>query len=242
MTAIRAVLFDKDGTLFDFFGTWAPAYEIIAGELAEGDADLALRLLLAGGHDPRAGRIDPRSILAAGTNRQIAEIWAPMIGRDDVATLESRIDLFFRSHTATNSKPVTDLPALFTRLRRRGLKVGVATMDSHAAAEAALTAFGILDLVDFFTGYDSGHGMKPGPGMVRAFCRAVGVPEQATAVVGDTLHDIAMARAAGAGLAVGVLTGATSRDVLAEQADHVLASIAELEPLLARTGSAAVQS
>jgi phosphoglycolate phosphatase len=232
MSDIRAVLFDKDGTLFDFFGTWAPAYEIIAGELAEGDADLALRLLEAGGHDPRSGRIDPRSVLASGTNREIAEIWAPMLGRSDVATLESQLDLFFRHHTATNSHPVTDLPALFGRLRTRGLKLGVATMDSHAAAEAALTAFGIADLVDFFTGYDSGNGTKPGPGMVRAFCRAVGVAESATAVVGDTLHDIAMARAARVGLAVGVLTGATPRHVLSGQADHVLESIAELESLL----------
>ena len=232
MTAIRAVLFDKDGTLFDFFGTWAPAYEIIAGELAEADAGLALRLLEAGGHDPRTGRIDPHSILASGTNREIAELWAPMLGRSDVAALESQLDLFFRRHTASNSHPVTDLPALFSRLRARGLKLGVATMDSHAAAAAALTAFGIAGLVDFFTGYDSGHGTKPGPGMVRAFCREVDVPESATAVVGDTLHDIAMARSAKAGLAIGVLTGATPHSVLAGHADHVLDSIADLESLL----------
>jgi phosphoglycolate phosphatase len=232
MTAIRAVLFDKDGTLFDFFGTWAPAYEIIAGELAEGDADLALRLLLAGGHDPRSGRLDPRSILAGGTNRELAELWAPMLGRVDVTTLASQLDLFFRNHTATSSRPVTDLPALFRRLRARGLRLGVATMDSHAAVEAALAAFGIADLVDFYTGYDTGHGTKPGPGMVQAFARAVGVPTAEVAVVGDTLHDLEMAHAAEAGLAVGVLTGATAREVLATRADHVLGSIAEMESVL----------
>jgi phosphoglycolate phosphatase len=232
MTAIRAVLFDKDGTLFDFFGTWVPAYEIIAAELAEGDASLALRLLEAGGHDPATGRVQPRSILAGGTNRELAQLWAPMLGRSDVTTLESQFDLFFRAHSTTNAKPVTDLPALFGRLRRRGLKLGVATMDSHAAAEAALAAFGIAGLIDFFTGYDTGHGTKPGPGMVKGFCRAVGVAAPAVAVVGDTLHDMEMARAAGAGLAVGVLTGATPRDVLADHADHVLGSIAELETLL----------
>jgi phosphoglycolate phosphatase len=232
MTAIRAVLFDKDGTLFDFFGTWAPAYETIAAELAEGDAALALRLLTAGGHDPAAGTITPRSVLSGGTNREIAELWCPLLGRDDVSTLEAQLDLFFRAHGASTTMPVTDLPALFIRLRARGLKLGVATMDSHAAAEAALVAFGIAGLVDFFTGYDTGHGIKPGPGMVQAFARAVGVPAAAVAVVGDTLHDIEMARAAKAGLAVGVLTGATPREALAPHADHVLGSIAELESLL----------
>lgn len=232
MTAIRAVLFDKDGTLFDFFGTWAPAYEAIAAELAEGDAELALRLLKAGGHDPAAGTISPRSALSGGTNREIAEIWCLLLGRDDVTTLEAQLDLFFRAHGAGNTKPVTDLPALFKRLRARGLKLGVATMDSHAAAEAALAAFGIAGLIDFFTGYDTGNGIKPGPGMVQAFSRAVGVPAAAVAVVGDTLHDIEMARAAKAGLAIGVLTGATPREALAPHADHVLDSIAELESLL----------
>lgn len=232
MTAIHAVLFDKDGTLFDFFGTWAPAYETIAAELAEGDADLAVRLLKAGGHDPAQGTVAPRSALSGGTNREIATIWCPMLGRDDVTTLEAQLDLFFRAHGAGNAKPVTDLPALFRRLRARGLKLGVATMDSHAAAEAALAAFGIAPLVDFFTGYDTGHGTKPGPGMVRAFARAVDLPSSAIAVVGDTLHDLEMARAARAGLAVGVLTGATPRDVLAPHADHVLESIADLESVL----------
>ena len=229
---IRAVLFDKDGTLFDFFGTWAPAYETIAAELAEGDAALALRLLRAGGHDPAAGTITPRSGLSGGTNREIAAIWCPLLGRDDVTTLEAQLDLFFRAHAGGNAKPVTDLPALFRRLRGRGLKLGVATMDSHGAAEAALAAFGLTGLVDFFTGYDSGHGTKPGPGMVDGFCRAVGIPAAAVAVVGDTLHDMEMARAAGAGLAIGVLTGATPRAALAPHADRVLASIAELEALL----------
>ena len=232
MTAIRAVLFDKDGTLFDFFGTWVPAYETIAAELAEGDAALALGLLKAGGHDPATGRIAPRSALSGGTNREIAALWCPLLGRSDVTTLEAQLDLFFRSRSASDTKAVTDLPALFRRLRARGLKLGVATMDSHAAVEAALAAFGIAGLVDFFTGYDTGYGTKPGPGMVKGFCRAVGVAAPGVAVVGDTLHDMEMARAAGAGLAVGVLTGATPREVLTEHADHVLGSIAELEGLL----------
>jgi phosphoglycolate phosphatase len=232
MPAIRAVLFDKDGTLFDFFGTWVPAYEIMAARLADGDAALAPKLLEAAGHDPATGRVKPRSLLAGGTNGQIAAVWAGILGRSDVAALEAELNRFFLAHGSSSAKPVTDLPALFRRLKARGLGLGLATMDSHAAAEAAIAAFGLTGLLDFFTGYDTGHGAKPGPGMVEGFCRAIGVPVENVAVVGDTLHDIEMARAAGAGLAVGVLTGATAREVLEPHADHVLASIAELEQLL----------
>lgn len=229
---IQAVLFDKDGTLFDFFGTWLPAMEAIARETAGHDEALAERLLTLGGRDPATGRLDPQSVMAAGTNLELAQLWAAEVGRTDVAALARRFDDYFRAHGLTHATPVTDLPRLFTRLKGRGLRLGLATMDSHAAAEATMAAFELSALLDFVCGYDTGHGTKPGPGMVHAFCRAVEIPVEAVAVVGDTPHDLEMARAAGAGLAIGVLTGASPRERLAPHADHVLESIAEIESVL----------
>lgn len=233
-SAIRGVLFDKDGTLFDFNATWMPLYLETANEVASGDKALALRLLVESGYDAASQRLDPRSPLAAGTNAQIAEIWAQVAGGEwSVARLTRRFDANFAKSMAMRPTPVTDLAALFGRLKAKGFKIGVATMDSHAAARAAIETFELVGLVDFACGYDSGHGHKPGPGMVEAFCRAVELAAKDVAVVGDTPHDMHMARAAGAGLAIGVLTGVSPREVLADHADRVLASIAELELLLA---------
>jgi phosphoglycolate phosphatase len=229
---IRAVLFDKDGTLFDFFATWAPAYEAIARHTAGDDPAMIEHLMTIGGRDPATGRFAPASVLAAGTARQLAELWAGACGRDDVAELTLYYDAHFHRHGIASAEPVCDLPALFGRLRDRGLKLGIATMDSHAAAEATMQAFGLSPHLDFVAGWDAGHGIKPGPGMVHAFCAAVAVPPAAIAVVGDTPHDLEMAHAAGAGLAIGVLTGASPRESLAPRAHHVLASIADLEALL----------
>ena len=61
------------------------------------------------------------------------------------------------------------LVPLFTALRARGLKLGVATNDSEVPAQAHLRAHGLTGLLDFIAGYDSGHGAKPGPGMCLAF-------------------------------------------------------------------------
>ncbi len=52
------------------------------------------------------------------------------------------------------------------------------------------------------------------------------------AVVGDSLADLRMARAAGAGLAIGVAGGATRPELLASEADIVLDGIAALESCL----------
>jgi len=229
---IRAILFDKDGTLFDFFKTWMPLYEHLAGRLVGGDPARVERILRASGYDRATGRLDPGSPLAAGSNRSIAEAWLTELPGVELEALTRRMDAQFGESLALNPVPVTDLAALFGRLKGRGLRLGVATMDSHAAATAAIEAFELVGLVDFVAGYDSGHGMKPGPGMVHAFCRAIELPAAAIAVVGDTPHDMEMARAAGAGLAVGVLTGAAPREVLVDHADHVLDSIAHLEEVI----------
>jgi phosphoglycolate phosphatase len=230
--AIRGVLFDKDGTLIDFFATWSAAYEQAAHDTARGDVALAERLLALGGRDPVTKRFRPDSPLAAGTNAQIGLLWAQTAGHADHGALTAKLDKFFREHAVANARPVTDLVNLFGRLRSHGLRLGLATMDSSAAAEAQLNSFGVRRLMDFVCGYDSGFGHKPGPGMVDAFCRTAGLPAKSIAVVGDSPHDLDMARAAGAGLAIGVLTGVSPRETLTLHADLVLDSIADLETAL----------
>jgi len=53
------------------------------------------------------------------------------------------------------------------------------------------------------------------------------------AMVGDNRHDMDMARAAGAGAAIGVLSGTGSHQTLTEVADVLIASVADLPDLLA---------
>jgi phosphoglycolate phosphatase len=69
---------------------------------------------------------------------------------------------------------------------------------------------------------------KPAPDIVHAFAAAAGLRPRDIAVVGDNRHDLEMARAAGAGAAIGVLTGNSSLDDLSPLADAVLRSIADL--------------
>ena len=65
-----------------------------------------------------------------------------------------------------------------------------------------------------------------------AFCAATSIKPAEVIVVGDNRHDIEMGRNANAGLCVGVLTGASTRDELEAIADIVLDDIAGLPDLL----------
>jgi phosphoglycolate phosphatase len=127
-----------------------------------------------------------------------------------------------------SAHPLTDLPGLFGRLRAAGCRVAVATSDDRAPTERTLAALGVDHWVDAYVCADDGLPVKPEPDMVVHLCREIGVEPSRTAVVGDSVADLSMGRAAGARLVVGVLTGVGGRDELTPLADVVIASIAEL--------------
>lgn len=222
ISRIAGVLFDKDGTLLDYHATWMPANRAVAADLSGGDPALADALMRRGGWTPESDRVQSGTPFAAGDLEAIVDAWhdlLPPARTADRDALIAHIDSLFIAHCTPAA--VCDLTALLDRLRGRGLRLGVATADSEAGARASLAPFGALERLDFLAGYDSGHGSKPGPGQARAFCAATGLAPEAVLVVGDNGHDIAMARAAGAGAAVGVTTGTTDRAALATLADAV---------------------
>lgn len=230
--AIRGVLFDKDGTLINFSRTWAPALRQAALFASRGDEALADRLLVAGGCDPATGEVAGGSLLAGGTNRELAEAWIVEVAGWQVDLLTRHLDEIFTRLGVPHAEALADLPGLFNRLVARGLTVGVATSDCALSAELTLERFGALETVAFLSGYDSGHGSKPGPGQALAFCAACDLAPGEIAVVGDNYHDLEMAANAGAGLKIAVLSGTGTRDQLEPLADVVIASIAEIGPVL----------
>ena len=114
-------------------------------------------LLAAGGFDAATGRCVPRSVLAAGTNREIAAVWARACGLD-MEAVERTIEREFFDTAGCDAAPVTDLDAFFADLAVRGFVLGVATMDGEAAARAVLERLGASRHLAFVCGGDSGWG------------------------------------------------------------------------------------
>lgn len=228
---IEGLLFDKDGTLFDFrisWGRWAAGFLASVAQ----DADHALRLGRAISFDAASMTFAPDSPVIAGTAAEIAAALAPHMPGRSVRDLTSQIDETAGSAPMSEAVPLRPLLASF---RARGLRLGVATNDSEVPARQHLAAHGITDCFDFIAGYDSGHGAKPGPGMCLAFAGTLGLDPARVAMVGDSRHDLQAGRAAGM-RTVAVLTGVAPRADLAPLADVVLADIGAIPGWLAGLG------
>lgn len=232
---LRGILFDKDGTLIDFRATWIPAYVGVADEMASrlgGSTALAHTLLGRLGYHADADEFTDDSLLLWATNEDIAAAWSAtpeIAGRLDVREIVLR---HFADLERYPPQPVGDLPGLFHRLRRRGLRLGMATMDDTAIAHATVALLGIDHCLDFVVGADAGFGEKPQPGMVHAFCAACELTPAEVLVVGDTAADLLMARNAGCARAIAVRTGAMPLRRLEALADDILDSVQDIERLL----------
>ncbi len=235
--SIKAVLFDKDGTLIDFRATWVAAYRGVTRELAEragGGSELARGLLRRAGYDPDADRFAEDSPLLWATSEAVAAIWRAEPALRHLSDVGRIVEDHFGDHRRYPPVPIGDLPGLMARLRGRRLRLGIATMDTTEKARATAVALGIAEHLEFVVGADAGHGRKPEPGMVHAFCEAVGCEPAETVVVGDSRADLAMARNAGCGAAIAVRSGGTPPHLLAPLADAVIADVQELDELLDR--------
>jgi phosphoglycolate phosphatase len=230
--AIKGILFDKDGTLVDFNATWFAVADLMAMEAAEGDRGKADGLLDVAGYDFAAKRFKADSVFAAGTNRDIVELWFPRLSPAGQMDALSR----FNEITAVQgSRMAVALPGMaqaLAALHARPYRLGVATNDSTAGCEKTLSALGIAQLFIAAYGYDAVANPKPAPDTIVAFCDLTGLKASEVAMVGDNRHDLEMARAGGCGLAVGVLSGTGTRASLAPMADVVLDSVVDLPAFL----------
>ncbi|MGE0502177.1 MAG: HAD family hydrolase [Rhizobiaceae bacterium] len=230
---IKGILFDKDGTLVDFQKTWHAIGDLMALKAAGGDRERADFLMDVAGYDLAAGRFKADSVFAAGTNADIVELWYPTLEGGERAAMVAEFDGFTAEQGALQAVPLPGCRETLERLHRSGYRLGLATNDSTGGAEKTLSALGIAQMFDAAYGYDAVANPKPAPDAVHAFCDLTGLRPSEIAMVGDNRHDLVMARAAGTGLAVGVLSGTGTSATLAPMADVVLDSVADLPEYLA---------
>jgi phosphoglycolate phosphatase len=229
---IRGVLFDKDGTLIEVNATWVPVYRRMLAEIFGTDQEGADLLLERAGLDRGTGAFRPGSVLAAGTTRQLIAIWWPDLGAAEIEEKVRILDHDYAPMVKASLKPLMPLEPIFAELRAMGLKLGVATNDSHISATNHMSHIGVIEHFEDIIAADTVTVPKPSGSMIRRFAEITGLQPAEIAMVGDNSHDMEEARNGGAGLAIAVLSGNATHADIAHLADHTISSVAELPNLL----------
>ena len=234
LDGVELIIFDKDGTLIEFHLMWGGWVDALARRL-EAETALPLRdgLYPLLGLDEASGLVLAHGLMAATPMRRIREVVEAHVadagaGPDAAAAAVARA--WHAPDPVALAHPVTDLHGLLARLRRRVPTFAVATSDDRGPTERTLAALGIAGEFAGLSCADDGRPTKPAPDPVLYLCATLGVPPERTAVVGDAPADLHMARAAGAGRVIAVLTGVGDQAILEPLADAVLDSIEELAP------------
>ncbi len=229
LSAIRGVLFDKDGTLISFEKTWGPALIQVIGDYAKGDAGLAADLAEISMIDLATGAFANQSVVIAGTVADFAEAWAARLGVVAGPAFYAEVDQALRIAARGSLSPIGVPRRVLATLKAGGLACGIATNDAEANAREQGDSLGLSPYLDMIVGYDSGHGAKPEAGQITAFAAHVGISAGQVAMIGDSPHDMVAAKAAGA-VAVAVRSGPMHVDA-AGMADHVVDTIDDLPAL-----------
>jgi phosphoglycolate phosphatase len=215
--AIKAVLFDIDGTLLVTGGAGAVAWQRAFRELYEADANIE--------EHTQAGMTDPEIA---------AIIFREVIGRDGSEGERAAAIAAYLSHLADavaespGYRVMPGIDALLARLTGAGVLLGVVTGNIEAAAQIKLSR-GDLNRFFAFGGYGSDsrdrteltrRGIERGGAVL-------GTPldPAATIAVGDTPRDVIAGHGAGIRVA-GVATGSYTVEQLGEaDADWALATV-----------------
>lgn len=192
---------------FDWDGTLADSTAEIVGAIESTCSDLGLPVPPDGG---------ARQVIGLGSSDAISVI-APNLPVAEQAHFVER----YRHHYLRGDGAIRLFPGvaeMLDELNERGFLLSVATGKSRRALDRALIRHGIADRFVASRCADEGFS-KPHPDMLLALMDRVGADPARTLMIGDTTHDLELARNAGVD-ALAVAYGA-----------HTVLELAPLSPL-----------
>ncbi len=196
---MRAVLFDKDGTLMQFVPFWAAVADkaLSALSLRLGAPERAAALKAAVGLHGDAVAGD--GVLCAGTYAQMAEIVRRLFPETGASVTAEDMKTLFREFSVEGKiLPVCDnLRGTLETLCENGFLLFAVTTDSPQITKLCLAGLGIADLFEEVFCDDGKLPAKPDPAAIRTISERYAIPPQGMCMVGDTATDIKFARAGG---------------------------------------------
>ncbi|OAB40756.1 HAD family hydrolase [Paenibacillus antarcticus] len=215
----EAILFDKDGTLFQFMMLWGKwAESVLTGMekrlmLLGKDFTGSIAQVLGTQHDPQ-GQVcgyDLQGPLAMATIEETHGILAWQLYAAGIPWNEALAQAIEICKDAMldirQKKPIVLMNGLLHFLQEckgASIRLGVVTSDETSSTVEQLNWAGISQYFEVIIGRDQVSLGKPHPEMVERASLALGIESQNIVVIGDTNADMQMAKRAGVKLVIGI--------------------------------------
>ncbi|MCP9851166.1 HAD family hydrolase [Cyanobium sp. Morenito 9A2] len=215
---VRAVLFDKDGTLSHsepLLVKLGSARIEAAIERVSIEQGTQLRDLLQRAYGLGVGGIDPAGTTAVASRAhnlistatafcQVGLSWAEALSQSEAVFAQG--DVLLGSGSLPQSQPTPGLTQLLLALRQAGVRCGVISNDESSGIQHFLECHGLQD--GFQAIWSADHRpCKPDPAAVHGLCDALGIAPSDCALIGDADSDLTMAARAGVPVVIGYSSG-----------------------------------
>ncbi|MFA5446669.1 MAG: HAD family hydrolase [Sphaerochaeta sp.] len=237
---LKAILFDKDGTLFDYAQVWEDvlreSIEHAFTKMGKADKKEAKRAMLRLMGIDDEGQCLPGGLVFTHRRVQIFRRfflyclrWRVNAVKAIRAYHQSVADSEIILTEKLSTMDFSVQQRLFARLKEKGWVVGVITSDNASSTDLFLKLMGLSPYVDFVSSRDSHYRRKPHPEAFRAFCKQFNLQPHQVVMVGDTITDMLFAKRAKAGYTIALLSGSRDLNALRRLSDVTYHSIDSLE-------------
>lgn len=228
--SIKAIVLDKDGTIFDYSKIWLSVIEesldiVFEKERISNKNNSKQLLLKVLGFD-EDGNTVPNGIIFANSKFNIFYRMCYFSLKSKIKP--SKIIRMSKLMSELNTKLIdkklktidfSKQQALFKKLHEKNYKIGIITVDNSHSLKISLNRMGIEKYIDFTSTKDDHLPNKPNPKSFNVFCSKFNLDPQEVAFVGDTKRDMIFAKKAKSGYKVGVLWGSNDIKNLSKYSD-----------------------
>jgi phosphoglycolate phosphatase len=217
---IKAVIFDKDGTLIDIHHYWSSIIKIRASLVAlewfnENEKDtIQNHLINMMGFDLETNKMKPEGPIGVKPRSFIVNIVSEFVRKRGFDIANHEVEALFKIVDEETSKDMLPLlkvlpgvKKLLIRLNQCGIKSFITTTDITSRAKMAMEALKFDCYFDKIIGVDLVNNSKPAPDLAKLAIDNAACESWQVVVIGDHPIDVLMGENVHAGLNIGVLTG-----------------------------------
>lgn len=244
---IDLVVFDKDGLMFESMAFWIALAQARLNNLnpylTEAQQLEWLATMQVSGEQTPQGVVvtgaNPQGVLALAATADEAVVTGAFLARHNGMSWNEAKDLAILLFAQTDETldlkasltPRKGFPAIFKRLREAGVPYGVATSDDYQRVVDSINLYDDASHLSFIVTPKEVKRGKPHPDMLERIAQITGVHPSRMLMLGDSLVDVEMAKAAGA-VGVGLPEHPGIAEKMAGIAAAVIDSLEDIEILV----------